>query len=76
MGCCAPPVSGLLSSALISTVSAPVSQKRQAKPMNFDHRFFDFSNSHWRPHFSYGFAMSSTCHEQIGSMKFWKIGQF
>ena len=49
----------LLSSALISTVSAPVSQKRQAKPINFDHRIFGFSNSHWRPHFSYGFDITS-----------------
>jgi len=60
--CCSPPVCRLLCGALFSNESAPAFHMRLQKPMNFDHQFFDFSKSHWHPHFSYGFDMTRSSH--------------
>ena len=60
--CCSPPVCHLLSGALFSNESAPAFHMRLQKPLKFDHRFFDFSKSHWRPHSSYVFDMTSSCY--------------
>ena len=60
--CCASPVCHLLSGALFSNESAPAFHMRLQKPMNLDHRFFDFSKSHWRPHSSYVFDLTPSCY--------------
>ena len=57
---CAPPVCHLLSGALFSNESAPAFHLELQIPMNFDHRFFDFSKSHWELHFSYVFDIALT----------------
>ena len=59
---CASPVCHLLCGALFSNESAPAFHMRLQKPMKSDHRFFDFSKSHWRPHFSYVFDMMPSCY--------------
>ena len=56
-----------------SNTSAPAFHLRLQKPMNSDHRFLHFSESHWEPHFSYGFDMTPSCYNTCGLTNFRKL---
>ena len=43
------------------------------KPMNCDNVNLVFPNYHWRPRFSYGFDMASTCHQPCHPSKLTKF---
>ena len=76
-----PPEGALLSRlrlAVHQTLRFPMSQRRHVtnpynNPMFFVHSFYYFSKSHWRPHFSYGFDMTSTCCTSCDPTKLTKI---
>ena len=64
--------------AVHQTLRFPMSQRRHVtnphnNPMFFVYSFFYFSKSHWRPHFSYGFDMTSTCFKSCDPTKLTKI---
>ena len=59
--------------ALFSKVSAPACQKCYIFPMDFNDSHLGFSKSYWRPHFSYGFDMTSSCRKCCGLPKLTKF---
>ena len=61
-GCCSPPVPDHSPDATFTHISAPANHLVLQKPISRDHAFFDFSESHWRLHFTYIFTIPWTCY--------------
>ena len=68
-GCFAPPTAA----ACFAMLQRRHVRNAHNNPMFFVHSFFYFSESHWRPHFSYGFDMTSTCFKSCDPTKLTKI---
>ena len=76
-----PPERALLSQLRLvvhQTLRFPMPQRRHVtnphnNPMFLVHSFFYFSKYHWRPHFSYGFDMTSTCFKSCDPTNLTKI---